>query len=541
MLNYYITFAPINNKTKQNCMKFITQLTFSLLVFNICSLFAQEPQRLESQDSIINVINSSTKGIRYNLSDTGINSELSEVGTSFFMGKYIILSNKKRRHYKTTFNEKTNTFNNNLYCVNVDKDGNLSFPLLFSSAIDSDKNEGAVTFSPNQKTIFYTQENPENHELFDLYKAELDMDSDKYWTNIQKVDVVPAGYSIETPSVSADGKKLYFSSNMPGGLGGYDIYEAPINEDGTLGKVKNLGNNINTIEDEKFPITTTDNKHLYFSSKGHLNLGGFDVFRSSIVNNEYLPALNLGVSLNSRRDDLAFVLVEEDKGYISTDKSSAGNFDILKFQIKHLDKNHKSFQIVEKKSLVALPNAKVIIKDEFGKTLTETISDDKGQIKVEINPVSYNYITVEKEGYEPFSTNFTSEKMLEDPIALVQKKAEIKDDAIVIENILFDFNKASIKEESQLSLNKIIEVLNENPDMKLNIGAHTDSKGSDKYNLALSQKRAKSTVDYLISKGIAKERLTYKGYGESQPLNNCTSCSAEEDQANRRVEFKISK
>ena len=522
-------------------MKLISKLVFCFILLQNVA-YAQEPERLERLDSIINIINASTKGIRFNLSDTGINSELNEVGTTFFMNKYIILSNKKRRHYETTLNEKTNTFNNNMYCVNVDEEGNLSFPLLFSSALDSKNNEGSLTFSPNQKTIFYTQENPNNHQLFDLYKAELDVESKEYWTNIQKVDIIPAGYSVETPTVSADGKKLIFASNMPGGFGGYDLYEATINENGTVGEVKNLGANINTKEDEKYPTLTKDNKHLYFSSKGHLNLGGFDVFRSSIVENNYLPALNLGTTLNSRRDDQAFLLVEENKVYISTDKSSGYNFYILKFEIKHLDKANKTYQVVEKETLTALPNAKVTIKDEFGKIISQGITNDKGEIKTELNPISYNYITVEKDGYKPFTTNFTSENLLGSPIKLEQDKPVITEDAIVIENIFFDFNKASITQESQLSLNKILNVLNEYPEMKLAIGAHTDNKGSDKYNQALSQRRAKSTVDYLLSKGISKDRLTFKGYGESQPLFDCGgNCTQEQDQKNRRVEFKIIK
>lgn len=492
----------------------------------------------------MNVITTSTKGLRFNLSDTGINSELSEVGTTFFMNKYIILSNKKRRHYKTTFNDSTKTFNNNLYCVNVDEEGNLSFPLLFSSAIDSELDEGSITFSPNQKTIFYTQESETKPGVFELFKSELDLESKEYWTNIQKVEIVPAGYSIETPTVSADGKKLYFASNMPGGYGEFDLYSADINEDGSLGKVKNLGPNINTDKDEKFPNLTKDNKYLYFSSKGHLNIGGFDVFKSSLVDGEYLPALNLGSSLNSRKDDQAFILVEEDRGYISTDKSGEGegNFDILKFEIKHYDKNDKTYQVVEQETLTLLPNAKVTIKDEFGNIVTSAITNDKGEFKTTINPISYNYIEVEKDGYVPFKTNFTSENILQNPIKLVQDKPIITEEAIVIENIFFDFDKATIKKESELSLNKIVKVLNEYPEMKLAIGAHTDNKGSDKYNMALSQRRAKSTVDYLTSKGISKDRLTYKGYGESQPLFDCKGkCTAEEDQKNRRVEFKIIK
>jgi outer membrane protein OmpA-like peptidoglycan-associated protein len=272
-----------------------------------------------------------------------------------------------------------------------------------------------------------------------------------------------------------------------------------------------------------------------------MNIGGYDVFRSSIVDGNYLEALNLGISLNSRRDDLAFVLVTPEKGYLSTDKSHSGNFDILKFEVKQLEKSSPTYTIVEQLSQLPLPNAKIVIKNEFGDIVNETVSDENGKIKIPLNPISYNYITVEKEGYEPFTSRFTSENLISDPIQLKQKKAEITADAIVIENILFAFDKDLIKAESELSLNKIVEVLNQFPEMTLTINAHTDNKGSDKYNLALSQRRAKSTVTYLISKGISKERLTYKGYGESKPLNDCTNCTPEQDQANRRVEFKINK
>jgi outer membrane protein OmpA-like peptidoglycan-associated protein len=521
-------------------MKFISKITLLTLLIN-ASLFAQEPQRFDGNDSIINVINASTKGIRYVLNDTGINSELNEVGTSFFKNKYIIMSNKKRRHYETTVNETTNTPNNNLYCVDVKENGDLSFPLLFSSVIDSKDNEGSIAFSPDEKTIFFTQESAEKDGKLELYKATLDLTSDEHWTNITKIDLNTNGYSIETPCVSPDGKKLYFASNMPGGFGNYDLYEVAINSDNTFGTPVNLGENINTSEDEKFPNITADNKHLYFSSKGHLNIGGYDIFRSSIVDNKYLEALNLGSTLNSRRDDLAFVLVSEDKGYLSTDKSQSGNFDILKFEVKHFDKSNPNFTIVEKLSQTVLPNAKVTIKNEFGDIVTQTISDENGKIKMELNPVSYNYITVEKEGYEPFTTNFTSEKLIKSPIELIQSKPEITADAIVIENILFAFNKDAIKAESELSLNKIVTVLNDFPEMNLEISAHTDNKGKDSYNLALSKRRAKSAVDYLLSKCITKERLIHKGYGETKPLFDCKNCTPEQDQANRRVEFKIIK
>ena len=281
-------------------------LTLISLLFNVAT--AQEPVRNARLDSINDIINKNAKGLRFVLSEVSVNSELSEIGTSFFKNKFIILSNKKRRHYETTINEDTKTPNNNLYCVSVDSTGNLTFPLLFASAIDSKDNEGTITFTPDENKVFFTQNSKENPNVYKLYTADLDIKSDKYWTNITELKLMDDHYSVETPFVSNDGKKLYFSSNIPGGAGGYDLYEVAILENGALGVPMNLGSKINTKEDEKFPFISNDNNYLFFSSKGHTNMGGFDVFRSSITQDGYHTAFNLGGTLNSRKDDLAFVM-----------------------------------------------------------------------------------------------------------------------------------------------------------------------------------------------------------------------------------------
>ncbi|MDD3005733.1 OmpA family protein [Flavobacterium sp.] len=509
-----------------------------LFLLGTFSCFSQEPKRSEGLDSIINVISKSTKGINYLIGDTGINSELNEVGTSFFKNKYIILSNKKRRHAEVTVNPITNEPNNNLYCVDIKEDGSLSFPLLFSQALDSEKNEGSISFSADQRTIYFTQENPNNNQIYTLHKADLNEKDPKKWVNITNLNAVPAEYSVETPSLSADGKKIYVASNIPGGFGGFDIYEAPVLADGSIGKLVNLGPNVNTSTDEKYPFMSADGKYLYFSSKGHTNMGGYDVFRSSVLKKDYLPALNLGTDLNSRRDDVAFIMTSPTKGYISTDKHQSGNFDIFKFEIKKQDNLSQTYTVVEEKSSIALPNVDVVLTNEFGEIVSKTKSDDKGKIRVDLEPLTQYTVTLNKDGYETKTTNLTSSDTNKN-ITLNQKKAIVTEDAIVIENIYFDFDKATIKQESTLSLNKILDVLNNNPEMSIAINAHTDNKGSADYNQKLSERRAKSSYQYLINKGISASRLSYKGYGESQLLNKCDKCSAEQDQANRRVEFKI--
>ena len=456
-----------------------------------------------------------------------------KINTSF----YLI---KKRRHADVTINPITNTPNNNLYCVDVKEDGSLSFPLLFSQALDSDNEEGSISFSSDQRTIFFTQENPNNKQLFTLHKATLNEKDPKKWTNITNLNVVPEQYSAETPSVSPDGKKIYIATNIPGGFGGFDIYEATITEDGTVGKLVNLGPNVNTSTDEKYPFMSADGKYLYFSSKGHTNMGGYDVFRSSVLKNDYSPALNLGTDLNSRRDDVAFIMTSPTKGYISTDKHQQGNFDIFKFEIKKQENLHFSYTVVEEVTKTALPNATVVVTDEFGTKLAETQSDNDGKIKLVLEPLTTYNVVVNKDGYETKKLNIATGDT-DKNIALTQKKAVVTEDAIVIENIYFDFNKSTIKKESELSLNKIVEVLKNNTNMSITINAHTDSKGSETYNQTLSESRAKSAYQYLLKKGIPATQLTYKGFGESELLEKCEKCSAKQDQTNRRVEFKIVK
>lgn len=520
--------------------KFLLLAVFSLTSF---LTLGQEPVRNARLDSIQDIINKNAKGLRFNLSEVSVNSELSEIGSTFFKNKFIILSNKKRRHYETTINEETKTPNNNLYCVNVDSTGNLSFPLLFSSAIDSKDNEGTIAFTPDENKVFFTQSTKENPSVYKLYTADLDVNSDKYWTNIKELKLMDDQFSIETPFVSNDGKKLYFASNIPGGYGGFDLYEVAILDNGSLGAPMNLGSKINTKEDEKFPFISDDSKYIFFSSKGHTNMGGFDVFRSSISDEGYQTAFNLGGTLNSRKDELAFVMVSDNKGYVSSDKTATdGNYDIYRYNLKMAPNTVSKLAIKEKTTGTTLPNAKIVVKNEFGKILADGKTDDKGNISIIYNPLTIYNVTIEKDGYEPFTKQLTSGDFYSDTaIELSQSKPVVTETEIVIESIYFDFNKASIKEESKLSLNKILSVLKENSEMSISIFAHTDSKGSDEYNKVLSEKRAKATFEYLVAKGINKNRLKFVGMGETQPKVNCTTCTPEEDQLNRRTEFKINK
>lgn len=481
--------------------------------------------------------------LHFTLSETGINSELSEIGTTFFKDKFLIMSNKKRRHTKTTFNKSLNTYNNNIYCTDVDKELDLSYPLQFSKVLDSKNDEGAMTFSKDENTIYYTQTNGESSN-FKLYRASLDVDIQGYWKDITELKITTDDYSVETPFLNHSDNKLYFSSNMPGGYGGYDIYSADITENGTITNIKNLGNNINTSSNEKYTFISSDNKYIYFSSEGHNGYGGYDVFRSSITNNNYTNTVNLGPSLNTKKDEISFILVEPNKGYISINKiGNREDFDVYRFTTEQKEQE-LTISVVENNLNTKLPNVDVLITDEFGNKITETKTNENGEITIKSIPLTQYKIISNKEGYNTETTIITpsiSNSKINEVIALKVKGSEIKpiNNNLSIDKIFFDFDKATIKKESQVTLLKAISLLNENPDIRISINAHTDSKGPAKYNQTLSEKRAKSTYDFLVNKGADKSRLTFKGFGESQLLNKCNVCTKAQDQENRRVEFKI--
>jgi outer membrane protein OmpA-like peptidoglycan-associated protein len=512
-----------------------------ILIFFPLLTIAQD--RYVNSDVVLSNVNHENKTslLKFTLVDTGINSELSEIGATFFKDKFIIISNKKRRHTNTTTNAITNVINNNIYCTNVDEYGNLSFPLHFSKILDSDFNEGSLTFSNNENTIYFTKTTDESNN-FKLFKADLDTEIIGNWKNLTEIKITTEGFSVETPFYSKSNNKLYFSSNMPGGFGGFDIYTADILENGELVNIKNLGKEVNTASDEKYTYVSPNGKYMYFSSNGHDTFGGYDVYRTSFVNEKFVNTINMGSGLNSSKDEIAFMLISETQGYISVNKNeSLDDFNIFRFDIQSI-KTDLNITIVENLTKTKLPNTDVVITDEFGKEVYNGKSNINGKITLSILPLAAYTITTSKEGYTNDITKIPSSNtsIYNDKfIALTQKKAEIIEDAIVIENIFFDFDKTNIKEESKLSLNKVVEVMNTNLAMTITINAHTDNKGSALYNQKLSEKRAKAAVNYLITKGIDANRLNYKGFGESQLLFKCDVCSDEQNDQNRRIEFKI--
>jgi len=530
-------------------MKTITLFIFTLVLFQLG--FSQDYTEENFED--LSDSNTSrpigTNGYLFELLDTGVNTKFSEFGSGFFRNKFIMVSAKKLGGFAKV-DKKTSEGYRNLFCVDIEEDGSLTYPILFSRLINTHKSsEDQISFSPDEHTMYFTRASKEDTSIYKLYKSVLAKNSNGNWREQILMPINLKGYSIENPHVSPEGEKLYFSSNLPNGYGGYDIYYCNIDAKGNLSNPINLGPEINTPLDEKYPSVNFNNTYMYFSSKGHANIGGFDVFKSKLTSDGYLAPINLGNTINTKYDEVAFFLASKNKGYVTSDKAfGKGRYDIYKFTMEEIIQTLEG-QVVDLHTQTPLANTALALITPEGDILERQTSDKDGNYKFKVMPYETYTITSVKDGFIDSTFDFKSEKgknttytkNLElNPVTPI---IEVKNDKVllVVNNIYFDYNKWwSIKDESLIQLNSIVDILSKNPEMKIEINAHTDNRGDDQYNLNLSEKRAQSVMNYLIEKGISADRLISNGYGEKQPLIDCkTNCTETEHQQNRRIEFLI--
>ena len=446
-----------------------------------------------------------------------------------------------------------------LYEVNVEqKLEKLEFgtpELIKASKINTDYHEASVTISNDGKTMYFTRDNVtrKNKLNFDkkgtthlkIYKATL---IDGSWENIKELSINDEIYSTGHPTLSTDNKKLFFVSDRAGGFGHTDIYEVDILENNKYGEIKNLGNKINTAGREMFPFVSKDST-FYFSSDGHLNLGLLDIFKSNIIKDSISESQNLGAPYNSGFDDFAFYVDSGDenkRGYFSSNRPGGiGNDDIYSFNA------YKCSQIIagtvkDSISNVTLPDVSVKLINKVGKVITETKTNEIGEYSFEVDCDKTYTVLAEKPDYKDYHkdiiTDVETEKMNEHDIFL---ESLIRGNQIVINPIFFDYDKWNIRTDAEYELENIVDVLRLKPNMVIKIESHTDSRGKDNYNFKLSNKRAKSTKDYILSRGIAPERIESAiGFGETQLLNKCSNgvkCTRAQHQLNRRSYFYIVK
>ncbi|GAL70516.1 TolB family protein [Jejuia pallidilutea] len=283
----------------------------ALFLFACTLAFSQVPTDLFADNDLNNNTPTSvlakidSNGFNFDIIDAGVNSKYSEFGSGFFMDKLIMVSSKKIGAL-AKIDPNTNEAYKDLFCLDIKENGKLSSPLLFSRILNTNDSEDQLTFTPNQKTVFFTRSERGNSLEYKLYKATLEEGSHGNWINQTLLSINQEHVSIENPYVSPKGDKIYFSSNMNDSYGGYDIYVADIKPDGSLGKAENLGPNVNTPLDEKYPSLSLDGVYLYFSSNGHQNLGGYDIFVSRILEKGVKAPRNMGNTINTTYDEVAY-------------------------------------------------------------------------------------------------------------------------------------------------------------------------------------------------------------------------------------------
>lgn len=500
---------------------------------------------------------------RYIIEDAGINTKYSDYGSFVHDNKIYFASARDTGNFSQRKHKWSDKYFTNIYSSDIDPINKSNFKVdKFKTAINTKFHESSVVFTKDGKTVYFTRNNCTSGKkgkdgnkitLIKIFKATLDNNK---WTNITELPFTSDSYSTAHPALSPDEKTLYFASDMPGTYGQSDLYKVSINNIGGYGSPVNLGKSINTEGKETFPYVTNENE-IYFASDGHPGLGGLDVFVGQIEGNGAISEIkNLGADINSPKDDFAYIIDPVSrKGYFSSNKDGGqGSDDIYKFlEIKTL----KGKGIQELKGIItdtemntALPGAKVTLFDSRYSIIKNTISDENGGYSFEVDYGEQYYIRAEKRDYITKEVSAIAGKLTEKTsLSIALEKATCKvaigDDlgkCFGIKMIYFKLDKFNITTEAALDLEKILDVLNNNPTMKLDISSHTDSRQTAKYNAILSNKRVKSTMQWLVKKGITPSRLTGKGYGESQLVNGCSDgvkCTEEEHQMNRRSQFII--
>ncbi|WP_299214802.1 OmpA family protein [uncultured Dokdonia sp.] len=487
-------------------------------------------------------------GFKFETFTTGINSKYSDYGVGFFKDKFISFSARKIGAL-AKLDPNTKEPYTKLYCSDITYEWDLRRPLLFSHILNKGENLGTISFSKEGDRIYFSKSLEEDTQTFQLYTAMMNPNVEGEWVDIKALPFNDTSYSIENPHLSKDGKTLYFSSNMPEAIGGYDIFKVTVKNDKSYGPVERVEGSVNTVLDEKFPQTSLDGKYLYFSSNGHNSIGGFDIFRSRNTSISYVATRNLGNTINTSKDEIAYIPATKTIGYFTSDREGGkGSYDIYKIEEYIIDQSVTGI-VRDTETQIPLAKATVVLLDADGEQVATASSNQNGEYSFPVDAFLDYTILAYKEGFDrnsiSFDTNTNLVATFETNITLDAKPAEIvetKEKAFIkIENILFDFNSDKIKDVSTITLNTVIATLEQNPTIKIDIKAHTDIRGSDTYNLKLSKKRAASAMNYIISKGISKDRLTSEGYGESTPLIDCTTCSDDQHEKNRRVEFDIIK
>ncbi len=478
----------------------------------------------------------------YDIAKSDVSSDNTDFGA--------VLTNDNNVYFASARNtsKRNSNFNEepylDIYRATYNANGTISDAVAVDN-LNTKWHDGPVSITSDGNTMYYGSESFNEKEFTKdkaknakfgkiyLYKATKQGDN---WSNSKPLPFNNKEYDVRNPSISKDGKTLYFSSNMPGGFGGEDIWKVTVNGD-EYGTPENLGAKVNTEANESFPFITDDNV-LFFSSNGKQGFGGLDVFKMDL--NKGSEAMNVGEPVNTSKDDFAFTFNTTKKvGFFSSNRD--GNDDI--FKADPVCNVQALVRVKDAKTGKVIEGATVMLVDEKQKTVSNQTTALNGETLTGVMCNTAYSAQVSKSGYESgvFEVKKAENEQVVVEAVLNPIMPIITEKEVILEPIYFEFNKSNITAEGAAELDKLVIVMNDHPNMVIFAKSHTDSRGSDKYNMNLSDRRAKSTVQYLISKGIAKERISGQGFGESEPKVVCKPCTEEQYAQNRRSEFLIVK
>lgn len=543
----------------------------ALLICSIVAGYAQTPE-----------------GGKFAINKLTVNSKNSDFGTAFYgEDKLVFASPKKGITLVNDVWVDNNQRFLELYVGDILPNGDIDNVSLMKGEVNTRYHEADVVFTRDLKTVYFTRNNFYNKKLaksekqmtnLAMFKATVNDKGE--WVNIIPMPFNNVEYSVGHPALSPDEKTLYFISDMPGGYGQTDIFKVSINQSG-FGNPENLGWKINSPAKEFSPFI--DGEVIYFSSDKDGGMGGFDVYASRLVDYTPEPIL-LNAPINSSADDITFIINSKTrKGYVSSNRGGGkGDDDIYSF-VEEEPVVFKCRQLItgevrDQNTTEIIRGAVVAIKDTDGNIVQEVVVDEEGVFELEAYCDTSYQLEGSKEGYttqrKTLTTSMEADKKLkllillgtgeileqkEAPVAVVSEDKpeglpEVLPEEIVkvrpstyvvnIEPIYFELNSSYLNKEAKKELDKVVELMNRYPEMIIESGSHTDSRGIVGYNTWLSTRRASSTVNYIIERGVDPSRITGKGYGESQLINGCSDgvdCTEAQHAMNRRTEFVIIK
>lgn len=467
----------------------------------------------------------------------------------------------KEKGKEETTSAITGQRNNDFFLVKQDENGAWQAPLELDDEVNTEFDEGTPSFSRDGNTMYYTfcGQDPEGPRTAEIYVSSR---SSAKWGKGSRVSIVKDSVTaLGHPAISPDGKYLYYVSNTVGGYGGKDLFRSRV-MGSNYGPMENLGPEINTAGDEMFPYVR-DSVTLYFASDGHPGMGGLDLFKATLDSTGKWNVENLKAPFNSMGDDFGITFAgEKEKGFFSSNRNDARGYEHLySFELPLITVFIEGFVFDVDENPIENATVRIVGKDGLNE---KTLAKKDGTYRVELERDIKYVMMASARGYLNQNFELKTGPEEKNETYVVDFFLSPISKPVVIENIFYDFDKATLRPESEKALDEMIKMLNDNPNVTIELGAHTDRKGTDSYNERLAQRRAQSVVDYLIANGIHTDRLEAKGYGESVPkainkkmaksydfLNEGDVLTEEfiltlppeqqemADQINRRTEFKV--